>query len=94
MNRTIGTKTKLEDWLDTWQKDIDKYYQFDAATEAAVRFFQESLKVTMPWITVDGRIGRQTWDLLFKTVTDTLERNEFRETFKLYNSPIDKKGNV
>ena len=75
-------------------EDIDKYYQFDAATEAAVRFFQESLKVTMPWITVDGRIGRQTWDLLFKTVTDTLERNEFRETFKLYNSPIDKKGNV
>ena len=76
------------------ENEIADFKQYDSVTEQALRDFQTALKVSKPWITVDGRTGRQTWDELILAVPDLVERDNQWRKFNMYNSPINKKGDV
>jgi len=71
------------------EEDIENKYVYDAETRKAVESFQADLGIT-----VDGRVGRQTWRKFINSIEDATVREKFQFDFEVCMSPYNLNGDT
>lgn len=71
------------------EDDIENMRQYDDFTRDAVERFQSDL-----YITVDGRVGRQTWRKFINSIADAETRKKFQFDFEVVMSPYNLNGDT
>ena len=72
-----------------YMEDVENMFVYTDATKTAVEKFQGDLEIT-----VDGRIGRQTWRNFIKSVHDSMDRRDFQFDLEVVMSPYNDQGDT
>jgi hypothetical protein len=75
--------------LKKYIEDIENMYVYDSETRKAVESFQTDLGIT-----VDGRVGRQTWRKFINSIDDSTNRKKFQFNFEVVMSPYNLDGDT
>ena len=70
-------------------EDVENMFVYDTNTRQAVESFQTDLGIT-----IDGRVGRQTWRKFINSITDDTIRAKFQFEFEVVMSPYNIKGDT
>jgi hypothetical protein len=73
----------------TEEDDIENMFEYDDFTREKVEMFQEDLGIT-----VDGRVGRQTWRNFINSIEDAATRKKFQFDFECVMSPYNLNGDT
>ncbi|GAH34398.1 unnamed protein product [marine sediment metagenome] len=71
------------------EDDIGSMFVYDSKTKAAVENFQTDLGIT-----VDGRIGRQTWRKFISKIPEAAVKKDFQFNLEVVMSPYNLKGDT